>query len=64
VLCDNQDYYHEKYYHYCDNKICHYRDKVMELVIYCQDTALVDKILYLATKAGVHIIVMYLLGNR
>jgi len=28
-------------------------------VIYSQDTALVDKILYLATKAGVHIIDTY-----
>jgi len=36
-------------------------------VIYSKDTAMVDKILYLATKAGVHIIhryiPMYLLGN-
>jgi len=31
-----------------------------KLVIYCQDTVMVDKILYLATKAGVHIIDTYL----
>jgi len=30
------------------------------LEIYCQDTALVDKILYLATKAGTPIIDTYL----
>jgi len=29
-------------------------------VIYCQDTALVDKTFYLATKAGVHIMDTYL----